>query len=83
VTARAPFEPTGRFGEVQRNAGLTVQEAEVLALLLAVEISPARQRLVAYIQDSVQLPRLTLSTLNRIFFEDDHAGARALSPAVA
>lgn len=80
VTAREAFEPTGLFGDVQRSAGLTVQEAEVLALLLAVEISPARQRLVAYIQDSVQLPRLTLSTLNRIFFEDDHVGARALSP---
>ena len=55
-------------------------ETEVLALLLAVEISPARQRLVSYIQDSVQLPRLTLATLDRIFFEESHPGARALSP---
>ncbi|MFF5287941.1 ATP-binding protein [Paractinoplanes globisporus] len=80
LKAREEFELTGRFGSVVTNAGLTTGEAEVLALLLAVEISPARQRLVGYIQDSVQLPRLTLATLARIFFEDDHIGTRALSP---
>ncbi|HEX5203241.1 ATP-binding protein [Paractinoplanes rhizophilus] len=78
--APAADAPFGQFGDVAKNAGLTSGEAEVLALLVAVEMSPARQRLVAYIQDSVQLPRLTLSTLNRIFAEDDHAGPRALAP---
>ena len=80
IKAREAFDLSGQFGNVVRNAGLTTGEAEVLALLLAVETSPARQRLVGYIQDSVQLPRLTLATLDRIFFEDDHVGARALAP---
>jgi hypothetical protein len=84
IKARAAFAealtPAARFGNVAENAGLTTGEAEVLALLLAVEISPARQRLVGYIQDSVQLPRLTLATLDRVFVEDDHVGARALAP---
>ncbi|MCU7727331.1 ATP-binding protein [Actinoplanes sp. KI2] len=80
VEAREAFELSGPFGTVAENAGLTVGEAEVLALLLAVEMSPARQRLVGYIQDSVQLPRLTLATLGRIFVEDDHVGVRAVAP---
>jgi hypothetical protein len=78
--ARAAFGGQGRFDLVVAAAALEPGEAEVLALLLAVEMSPARQRLVAYIQDSVQLPRLTLATLGRIFFEQDHPGARSLSP---
>ncbi|WP_433383062.1 ATP-binding protein [Actinoplanes sp. CA-142083] len=80
LKARAAFESADAFAGVTRSAGLSQGEAEVLALLVAVEMSPARQRLVAYIQDSVQLPRLTLATLNRIFFEDDHIGSRALAP---
>ena len=80
VKAREAFDFSGPFGDVAGNAGLTIAEAEVLALLVAVEVSPARQRLVGYIQDSVQLPRLTLATLDRVFFEEDHAGARALAP---
>jgi hypothetical protein len=85
VKARAAFadDPGGTFGDLVERAGLTVPEAEVLALLVAVETSPARQRLVAYVQDSVQLPRLTLATLRRVFFEDDHPSARALSPGGA
>ncbi|MEV6596423.1 ATP-binding protein [Actinoplanes sp. NPDC051346] len=67
------------FAEVVRTAHLSVAEAEVLALLVAVELSPARQRLVAYVQDSVQLPRLTLATLARIFIEPGHLGERALA----
>ena len=64
-----------------RSAGLTPAEAEVLALLVAVELSPARQRLVSYIQDSVQLPRLTLAGLARIFADEPgHVGERALAP---
>ena len=39
-----------RFATVVRTAQLPVPEAEVLALLIAVELSPARQRLVAYVQ---------------------------------
>ena len=68
------------FAALCRAAHLPVGEAEVLALLVAVELSPARQRLVAYVQDSVQLPRLTLASLARIFFDAGHPGDRALAP---
>jgi hypothetical protein len=76
----AALRGRSRFADVVRTAHLPRAEAEVFALLVAVELSPARQRLVAYIQDSVQLPRLTLATLARIFAEPDHAGDRALAP---
>jgi hypothetical protein len=62
-----------------RAIGLRRDEAEVLALLCAVELHPQRQRLVAYVQDSVQLPRLTLSTVQRMF-GPDHLADRALAP---
>ena len=76
----AALKGQSRFAKVIRTAHLPVAEAEVLALLVAVELSPARQRLVAYVQDSVQLPRLTLATLARIFVEPGHTGERALAP---
>jgi len=84
--ARAAFatelEGTSRPALLARCAQLTVAEAEVLALLIAVELSPARQRLVAYIQDSVQLPRLTLASLARIFGDEPgHPAERTLAPA--
>jgi len=65
---------------VARAARLTPAEAEVLALLVAVETSPARQRLVGYVQDSVQLPQLTLATLGRIFADPDHPAERCVAP---
>ncbi|MFB9693876.1 ATP-binding protein [Amorphoplanes digitatis] len=84
AAARAAFaaELAGpsAFAAVCRSARLPVGEAEVLALLVAVELSPARQRLVAYVQDSVQLPRLTLAGLARVFHEPDHPADRALAP---
>jgi hypothetical protein len=67
------------FAACVRNARLTPPEAEVFAVLAAVDLHPARQRLVAYIQDSVQLPRPTLATLARVF-GPGHVGARALAP---
>lgn len=63
-----------------RAARLPMDEAEVLALLCAVEIHPQRQRLVAYVQDSVQHPRLTLATLFRLL-GPEHLADRAVSPA--
>jgi ATPase family associated with various cellular activities (AAA) len=69
-----------RFAALVRSADLTAGEGEVLALVVAVELSPARQRLVAYIQDSVQLPLLTLASLARIFAEPGHPAERALAP---
>jgi hypothetical protein len=78
----ASLKGDGRFAAVTRHAHLGTDEAEVLALLVAVEQSPARQRLVSYVQDSVQLPRLTLSTLTRVFAEPpEHIAERALSPS--
>ena len=76
----ASLADASRFAAVVAAARLTPDEAEVLALLLAVEVSAARQRLVAYVQDSVQLPRLTLAAIGRIFFEAEHLGERALAP---
>ncbi|MEJ3746713.1 ATP-binding protein [Actinomycetes bacterium KLBMP 9797] len=71
-----------RFAALVRSAGLTAPEAEALALVAAVELAPARQRLVAYVQDSVQLPQLTVATLARIFDGpgSDGPGARVVAP---
>ncbi|MBD8062880.1 ATP-binding protein [Actinomycetaceae bacterium Sa1BUA1] len=49
-----------------RNAGLGPPGAEALALACAVEVEPQRQRLVAYVQDSVRLDRPTLAVVDRI-----------------
>lgn len=54
------------LARVCRNAGLTLNDVETLALLTAVELDPQRQRVVAYVQDSVQLPRPTLGLLGRV-----------------
>lgn len=69
----------GRMAGAARNAGLSAEDVEVLALLSAVDLDPGRQRLVSYIQDSVQLPRLTVSTVMRLF-KPSHPGHLALSP---
>jgi hypothetical protein len=63
-----------------RAARLSNPEAEVLALLAAVETSPSRQRLIAYVQDSVQLPQPTLTTLARVFAGPDHPAERCVAP---
>lgn len=65
------------FAALVRSARLGPAEAEALALLAAVELAPARQRLVAYVQDSVQLPQVTLATLARIF---PGSGATQVAP---
>ncbi len=71
-------EPDDQFGVICWNAGMSAEEAEVFALLAAVELEPARQRLVAYVQDNVTLPRPTLATLRR-WFPPDHPGHLAVS----
>jgi ATP-dependent 26S proteasome regulatory subunit len=60
-----------------RTARLDLISAEVLALVTAVEVDPQRQRLVGYVQDSVQLPRLTLAGLARVLGPDH---VRAVAP---
>ena len=57
------------FARVCRVAGLGLRDAMALALLAAVDASPQRGRLVAYVQDNVQVPRLTMATLSRILGE--------------
>ncbi|PKN78290.1 MAG: ATPase, partial [Chloroflexi bacterium HGW-Chloroflexi-9] len=44
------LQDAGRFSSLVRRAALDPGEAEVLALLAAIERSPARQRLLAYAQ---------------------------------
>ena len=66
------------FAGLASSARLTAPDIEVLALLAAVETDPSRQRLVMYCQDSVNLPRLTLSGLRRLF-PRPHLGTRAVA----
>ncbi|WP_239160128.1 ATP-binding protein [Virgisporangium ochraceum] len=72
----ASLDGDDAFATLCRAAGLDGPAAEVLALLVAVEMSAARQRLVAYLQDSVHLPQLTLGTLARIL----DGGEKAVAP---
>jgi hypothetical protein len=69
-SARAGFARylTGdsRLAALVHRGRLGYDDAEALAVLAAVELSSARQRLVGYLQDSVQLPQLTLGALARI-----------------
>jgi len=55
-----------RFAGLVTRAGLEAVAATVLALLAAVESSPQRQRLVAYLHDDMRLPRLSLGLLARL-----------------
>ena len=54
------------FSTIVRQARLDGTDAEVLALIAAVELSPQLQRLVGYVQDNVSAPRLWISTLPRL-----------------
>lgn len=77
--ARSGFERAvagSAIGELIGHAGLTGVDAEVFALLAAVERSPRRQRLVGYVLDDVNRNRPTLHLLERIF---DAAGPLAVS----
>lgn len=75
--ARAAFvaalDENDAFAEIVRNAQLSLDEAEVLALCCAVELEPRRQRLVGYLQDDVTQRRPTLHLLSRLF-GPDHTG---------
>ncbi len=63
--------PSG-FARIVRRAGLDPVDAEVLAVLAAVEVSPHRMRLLGYLQDNVALSRPTLATLARMWPGGDH-----------
>ena len=66
------------FAAIVRRARLSPEEAEVFALLAAVELDERRQRLAVYLQDSIHLPRVTLATLQRGL--DRRTGAGAVAP---
>ncbi|MCE7011230.1 AAA family ATPase [Kibdelosporangium philippinense] len=79
VLARKQFDESlasgqSTFDRLARTARLDSRDAQALAVLLAVERSPHRMRLVAYFQDNVQLPRLTVASLSRIL------DARSVAP---
>lgn len=82
VAARAALHAWARTGDddlarASRYAGARGPAAEALAVLLAVDLHPQRQRLVAYVQDSVQLPRPTLAWVARVLGDE---AVRALGP---
>ncbi|MFI0806403.1 ATP-binding protein [Streptomyces echinatus] len=72
------------FTMLVRRSRLTLSQAELLAVVCAVDLSPARMKLVCYIQDDVHLPRLTLSTVTRMFGSANAAahGSRLLTAAL-
>ena len=76
------FEDGSPFAHLVAGARLKPAEAAALACISAVELSPDRQRLVAYVQDNVQLGRLTVPTLDRLLDTDD-ASSAALAPGGA
>ncbi len=71
-------EVTSLFAAIGANARLSLEEAEVFALLAAVDLEPRRQRLIAYAQDNVTLNRPTLASLRRMF-PDPHPGPLAVA----
>jgi hypothetical protein len=75
----ASLADSSRFAGLARSARLDRYEAEVLALVAAIDLHPQRQRLMSYVQDNVQLPRVTLAVLHRIFSEDG-LGAHGVAP---
>jgi hypothetical protein len=62
-----------------RFAALDAESAEVLAVITAVAADLPRQQLVAYIQDSVQLPLCTAWLLRRLFPRPHHGPYAALA----
>ena len=75
---RALVDPSP-FSLVADAAALDAAEAEVLALLCAVELDPRRQRLVALINHDETLRRPTLNTLSRLW-GPDHPGPLCVAP---
>ncbi len=74
-------EPTP-FTALVANAGLTIPDAEVLALAVACETDAGRQRLLAHLHDDTSRTRLTLGLVARLFGAD-HPGVLALGPDAA
>ncbi|MGH8982204.1 MAG: hypothetical protein ACRDWE_14500, partial [Acidimicrobiales bacterium] len=75
---RRSLEEPSLLASLRRLAGLCDDELEVLAVLLAVELDPARQRVVAFLQDNVGASRPTLGTLAALF-PPPHSGTHAVA----
>lgn len=58
---------TGPFGALIRRFAFDNVESELLLLVTGIEIEPARQRLLGYIQDDLTQPHLHLGTIERLF----------------
>jgi AAA+ superfamily predicted ATPase len=67
------------FAALAANAGLSLAEAEVLAVAASAELDRRRQRLLAFVQDDVTATRISLDTVARVF-GPEHAGPRAAAP---
>lgn len=67
------------FATIVANAGLSIGEAEVLAVLAAAEADRHCQQLVASIQGDARSGQLTLGTIGDIF-DQGHIGSLALGP---
>jgi hypothetical protein len=68
------------FARAVHGARLGREAAEVLALVASVELDRRRQQLLVYIQDSIELPRVTLSALPRLF-ADGGGWLQAVAPS--
>ena len=68
---RASLSEPFPFSLLADTASLDQAEAEVFALLCAIDLDPRRQRLVSYVNDDVTRRRPTLHTLSRLFGPDN------------
>ncbi|HEY5663236.1 MAG TPA: AAA family ATPase [Ilumatobacter sp.] len=77
----AVFDSPSAFGTLVSNAGLTRHEAQVFAVLLAVEVDPSLHLEVAALQRDQARNRLTLGTIGEAFAGvAGHCGALAVAP---
>ena len=67
------------FSTLTRNAGLGLDDTEVLALAAAIEADPDRQQLIVFIGDDASRGRLTLHALSTLL-RDGQRGIRAVGP---
>jgi len=74
----ASMDSESRFTNLARHAALERADIEVLAVLAAIDRSPARQRLLAYAQDDVSATRPWVSTIGRLF-AGEHPGVLAVA----
>jgi ATP-dependent 26S proteasome regulatory subunit len=73
----AALDDATPFGVLVHNAGLGVEEAEVLAVAAAVEADPGRQQAVAHLHGDTTTTRPSLHLLG-LLFPPGHLGVRAV-----